>query len=178
MVAKKKDKEIPMKRGKKFKNMWDNMHRVGRPPAFENPKQLFELAMEYFQWLEDNPLQESKICSFQGVNELEEIPKKRPFTIGGLCLYMGITQQTLLTYKGFPDYTEVYNMILEAIRDQKFQGAAAGFFNHAIIARDLGLKDGETNIVINNNLNPEQEMIDRGVPLPDMGDVDDLDEEG
>ena len=176
-MAKKKDKEIPMKRGQKFKNMWDNIHRVGRPPAFENPGMLLELAMEYFKWVEDNPLQEAKMFSFQGVNELEDIPKKRPFTLAGLCLYMGMHTSTLATYKEFPEYSKVYNLIEQTIRDQKFQGAAAGFFNHAIIARDLGLKDGETNIVINNNLNPEQQLIDRGIPLPKMGDVDDLNEE-
>lgn len=177
-MAKKKEKKIDslLKRGSKYKRSWDNMHMVGRPPAFNNPAQLYELAIEYFQWIEDNPLMEAKICSFQGINEIEELPKKRPFTLGGLCLYMGCTTNTLASYKNFPAFSKVYQIIEEAIRNQKFEGAASGFFNHAIIARDLGLKDGETNIIINNNINPEQQLKDKGIPLPDMGDVEDVDE--
>ena len=64
-----------------------------------------------------------------------------------------------------------------AIRNQKFTGAAANQLNANIIARDLGLKDGETNISVHvkNKLSPEDYLIEKGVPLPDS-ECPDLDE--
>ncbi|MCK5603198.1 DNA-packaging protein [Candidatus Pacearchaeota archaeon] len=177
-MAKKKAKKIDLllKRGSKYKRSWDNGHMIGRPPAFNSPEQLYELAQEYFQWIEDNPLLESKMCSFQGVNEVEEVPKKRPFTLGGLCLYLGVHLNTLLAYRDYANYSDVYKYIELTIREQKFEGAAAGFFNHAIIARDLGLKGDETTVNVTVNNNPEQKLKDKGIPLPDMGTVEDVDE--
>ena len=36
---------------------------------------------------------------------------------------------------------EICTSIAKVIRQQKFEGAAAGLLNHAIIARDLGMAD-------------------------------------
>ena len=41
------------------------------------------------------------------------------------------------------DFGDVFTRIEEAIRLQKFEGASSGFFNHNIIARDLGLMNQE-----------------------------------
>ena len=43
--------------------------------------------------------------------------------------------------KDDPNFFRVCQAAEQTIREQKFMGAAAGFFNHAIIARDLGLVD-------------------------------------
>ena len=39
------------------------------------------------------------------------------------------------------DYSLIITRIREIIYRQKFEGAAAGFLNSSIIARDLGLQD-------------------------------------
>jgi hypothetical protein len=63
----------------------------------------------------------------------------RAMTINGLCLFLCITHDAWSEYRKRPEFTGVCASIEQAIREQKFTGAAAGLFNHAIIARDLGL---------------------------------------
>ena len=43
--------------------------------------------------------------------------------------------------KNSKDFSTVITHVKETIRNQKFEGAAAGFLNPNIIARDLGLRD-------------------------------------
>ena len=166
---------------KKVKNLWENIKiekpGAGRPPAFKNPQDLLKKALGYFKWVEDNPLQESKLVSYLGSTEVEELPKMRAMTIGGLCLFMGISTQSWETYRIYEEFSGICNQIETNIREQKFTGAAAGLLNHAIIARDLGLHENEQTIIINNNINPEQAMKDRGIPTPDMAGVKDLDDD-
>ncbi len=110
------------------------------PPAF-TPEDLWEKALEYFQWVEDNPLWEVKSYMYMGEMLHDKIPKMRAMTISGFCLFSGINRSTFTHYTHKESYKEVCNTISEIIREQKFAGAAADLFNVQIIARDLGLKD-------------------------------------
>lgn len=101
---------------------------------------LWEAACEYFEWCESHPLIE---VDYRG-KELDrvELPKMRAFTWSGLELFIDIHR--LRDYKSNPDYKDfspVIETIEKVIYDQKFTGAAAGFLNANIIARDLGLSD-------------------------------------
>jgi len=102
---------------------------------------LWNAASEYFAWVEDNPLWEDRVTSFQGVNTHEPIAKMRAMTIGGLCIFLDIARQSWEEYKKREGFLEVTRAIEEIIRDQKFSGAAADLLNANIIARDLGLAD-------------------------------------
>lgn len=63
-------------------------------------------------------------------------------TIDGLCLFIGITDQTLYNYKERgEDFLDVITLAEKVIKHQKFTGAAADLLNPNIIARDLGLRD-------------------------------------
>lgn len=134
---------------------------------FETPQELWDKAAEYFQWCDDNPWQ--KIDAAKAGDRFGEhvvIPTSRPYTISGLCLYLGIHKDTFRNYEKKPGY-EAYFGVAHAIKQicytQKFEGAAVGAFNANIIARDLGLKDrteteitGETPFTLNIN-NPNAE---------------------
>lgn len=111
-----------------------------KPLVFESPEALFEYASGYFEWLAANPLIE---IDFKGKDAEEvEVPKMRAPTIKGLCAYIGITQQYWqILRKDKPDLSEPMRLIEQIIYQMKFEGAAAGFFKEAIIARDLGLAD-------------------------------------
>jgi hypothetical protein len=119
---------------------WKLRTKHGRDKLFEKPEELWEAACEYFQWCEDNPLME---VDFRGKDaDRVELPKMRAFTWDGLELYIDI--YSLRDYKKNPDYKEfsqVITRIEKVIYNQKFTGAAAGFLNPNIIARDLGLAD-------------------------------------
>ena len=79
------------------------------------------------------------------------IPKPTAMTLQGLRVYIGIGQDAWIDYRGQEKFSEVCAEIEEIIYQQKFAGAASGQFNHAIIARDLGLADKQEHGVIEDN---------------------------
>ena len=127
---------------------------VGRPAIYETPTDLFNKAQAYFQWAKDNPLYESKIVQEFRSAVVRQFPKMRALTIISLCNYLGFTPAVWYTYrKKSEGFLYICTVIENYIKDQKYQGAASGFFNHAIIARDLGLVD-------------KQDMTTAGEKLP------------
>lgn len=116
--------------------------KMGAPVKFEGPEELQAAVIEYFEWLDANPLQECKLVSYQGESMLEEVPKMQAATIGGLCMHMGVTSRTWREWReSRPDLSPIIEWADEAIRTQKFVGAAADLLNANIISRDLGLAD-------------------------------------
>lgn len=137
---------MPAPKGNQF---WKVRAKHGRSKIFSTPNQLWSAACQYFEWVEENPLKESKICSFQGVNAIEELPLMRAMTVKGLCIFLGVNSKYFndfessldLSLKSGKDFSEVIMNIRETIDTQKFEGASAGLLNSNIIARDLGLTD-------------------------------------
>lgn len=141
---------------------WKARSSHGRAPIFPSPAVLAEACAEYFEWVEENPLWESKPFAFQGVVTVEPMPKMRAMSISGLCIFLDIGRRSWDEYKKREDFLPVCEAIEETIRTQKFEGASADLLNPSIIARDLGLvekaeltgKDGERLI-------PEERPTDR-----------------
>ena len=125
----------------KGNRFWEQRSSHGRKPIFETPEAMWNAACEYFKWVDDNPLWESKVTQYQGEPITMTVPKIRAMTQSGLCLFLDITQETYIQYRSKDGFSEVTNNIDAVIRDQKFSGAAADLLNANIIARDLGLKD-------------------------------------
>jgi len=131
---------------------WKLRSKHGRDKLFNSPELLWEAACDYFEWCEEHPFMETKPMSVSAGNnqgssvEMVEIPVKRPFTLHGICLYLGCTTTYFRAFKSQErenkeDFITVIEEIEQTIYDQKFSGAASGFFNANIIARDLGLTD-------------------------------------
>lgn len=129
---------------------WELRSKHGRDKLFATPELMWEAAVEYFEWCHDNPLME---IDFRGKDAVEvELPKMRAFTLQGLCLYLdcntvyfnqfevGLRDKKDELSKGF---SQIVTRIRDTIYHQKFTGAAAGFLNANIIARDLGLRDSK-----------------------------------
>ncbi len=129
---------MPAPKGNRF---WEARSSHGRKPIFPDPETLWEAACEYFEWVEENPLWEDKITSFQGVNTHEPVAKMRAMTLSGLYLFLDIDRSTWEAYSQRKDFTSVTTRVDDTIRSQKFAGAAADLLNANIIARDLGLAD-------------------------------------
>ena len=102
---------------------------------------MWRAASEYFEWVEENPLWEDKVTSYQGLNTHEPVAKMRAMTISGLCIFLDITRPTWDAYKSRDDFSDITSRIEEIIRTQKFEGASADLLNPNIIARDLGLAE-------------------------------------
>lgn len=120
---------------------WKARSKHGRNPIFANSNDLWDACQEYLQWVEDNPLYEAKVCSYQGANVIENVPKMRAMTIQGLCIFLDIDQTTWKEYGKKEDFSRIVTRVEEIIYAQKFTGAAADLLNANIIARDLGLRD-------------------------------------
>lgn len=130
-------------RGNKF---WKLRSKHGRDKLFASPGLLWDAACEYFDWCDKHPLKEQKLFAFQGEITKGTANHMRAYTMTGLCFYLGCSESYFREFKSntpndSEDFLTVIDDIEKIIYTQKFEGAAAGFLNANIIARDLGLKD-------------------------------------
>lgn len=98
---------------------------------------------------------EVKPFAFQGVVTQEEVPKMRAMTIGGLCIYLGISDETWRDYRSKEDFSGIVSQVEKIIYEQKFTGAAADLLNSNIIARDLGLSDKKDHSSSDGSMTPK-----------------------
>lgn len=129
-------------------NFWELRSKHGRDKIFETPEIMWESAVEYFQWCEENPLKESVLHGKD--SKIIELPKMRAFTLEGLCLFLHVNTRYFNDFadslKGKEDesskgFSEIITRIRETIRNQQYTGAAGEFLNPNLVARYLGLKD-------------------------------------
>lgn len=144
----------------KGNRFWEVRSSHGRKPKFKEPEQLWNAACEYFEWVEDNPLQEEKIFHAQGMITKDTVTKMRAMTIQGLCLFLDIDEQTLTNYEAKEDFFGIVKAIKQVIYQQKLTGAAADLLNSNIIARELGLTDKRENDLTNSDGRLEQKPLE------------------
>ena len=120
---------------------WQARSSHGRNPKFETADDLWDACIEYFEWVDNNPLETADKVTFQGVGTLMMIPKMRAMTQNGLFLFLGISPQTWANYRERDGFLEITARVESVIYEQKFTGAAADMLNPNIIARELGLAD-------------------------------------
>ncbi len=159
----------------KGNRFWKARSRHGRKLLWEDAEELKAASFEYFEWVEENPLIEMRPFAYQGEVIQEPIPKMRAMTIGGLCIFLGMTQETWQQYRKKKDFSSICSEVEEIIRTQKFTGAAADMLNPSIIARDLGLADKVDNTSSDGTMSPNQisdeelkaELKKYGIEQPD-----------
>lgn len=147
---------MPAPKGNQF---WKARTKHGRDKLFASAELLWEACQEYFEWVEDNPLYESKPFAFQGQSWIEEVPKMRAMTIGGLCLFLDIDKTTWFDWAKQKDFSHITTRVDEVIRAQKFAGAAADLLNPNIIARDLGLADKQDHTSSDGSMTPKDNSL-------------------
>lgn len=125
----------------KGNQFWKARSKHGRDKIFSTPEILWSACVEYFEWVEKNPLWEEKVFCHQGQIATHNTPKMRAMTISGLCLFLDVSDETWSDYRSREDFIGVITRAERIIYQQKFSGAAAELLNPNIIARDLGLRD-------------------------------------
>ena len=122
--------------------LWEARSSAGRNPIFGTADDLWKACGEYFEWVVQNPLHEGKVTAYEGAVQITPLAKMRAMTLGGLCIFLGISRDTWNEWRNTrSDLSQVIGDVEEIIREQKFTGAAAGLLNSNIIARDLGLAE-------------------------------------
>jgi len=149
---------------------WKARSTHGRKPIFATADLLWEACIEYFQWVDDNPLQEEKLFHFQGQIHKDTASKMRAMTVGGLCIYLDISKICWDNYCERDGFVSVTTRVREIIDNQKFAGAAADLLNANIIARDLGLKDTQETQLTGKNGGPLDWNLQ---PVKSVGDSTD-----
>jgi len=148
----------------KNNKFWMLRSKHGRDKIFATPQIMLEACYEYFEWCEKNPLIE---VDYRGGNPpvMVKIPKMRAYTLAGLTCFLGVNtvyfNEFEANIKGkedqiSKDFYKVVTHVREVIYNQKFVGAAAGFLNHNIIARDLGLSEK-----VQHDISEDSELIIR-----------------
>lgn len=152
----------------KNNKFWTLRSKHGRDKLFASPQLLWQAACEYFEWVENNPLYETKGFAFQGTVTKETFPKMRAMTMEQLCFYLNCSTSYFRVFKmklkdDDQDFLTVIEDIESIIRTQKFQGASADLLNANIISRDLGMADKQSLDVSYDIENmSEQELIKLG----------------
>lgn len=123
------------------------------------PEQLFDFAVKYFSWAEDQAIKAIETASFQGVVTENLVHKPRVFTLTGFCLYCGVTTSAIQTWRKSPGFDEVIAFIDSVVREQKYQLAASGIVNPGMISKELGIdKPQEINITSTSSANDVDTM--------------------
>lgn len=126
----------------KGNRFWEVRSSHGRKPKFKTAEDLWDACQEYFEWVEDNPLETSELVKFQGNATVAVLPKMRAMTLKGLCRFLDVDYVTWLDWKERrKDLTHIISRVEDIVYEQKFTGASADLLNANIIARDLGLAE-------------------------------------
>lgn len=123
---------------------WHFRNKHGRDFEY-TPDALWEEAVKYFDWVENNPLKEQKGFAFQGVVTKSNFKKMRAMSLKSFCIFADITFKTFENYTNNKDFIHITTRIKEIIESQQFEGAAAELLNPNIIARKLGLSENTKN---------------------------------
>lgn len=145
-------------------------------PIFENPAELWEAACDYFKFIDDNPHPQAELVKYKGSATLEEVPKMKPYTLSGLCFFLGCSESYFRVFKHNirergvagkslttdTPFMETIEAIEQVIETQQLEGAMVGAFNYNIVRAKLGLVDkqdvtsnGETILNINVQKNKD-----------------------
>ena len=128
----------------KQNQFWKIRSSHGREKLFATPELLWQAAEEYFNWCDGHPFYKVEaIKSGDRCGDLIKIPVPRPYTLEGFLGYVDAGKNYWSQFKkaNHEDFAGVIGKIDNTLYNNKFSGAASGFFNPTIIARDLGLRD-------------------------------------
>ena len=119
--------------------------RNNNPKLWTTPEKFLKDCYRYFDWCDKNPfLIERMVTGGNRATEVGNEKQSRPYSLVGLCVYLGITYQTFLNYEtgeAWSDYFEVVTHVRNIVEDNQVSGAIAGIYNANIVARLLGLAD-------------------------------------
>lgn len=141
---------------------WESNSSYVTNPAnrtdYHTPAQLWEAAVEYFNFMDDNPLKQTVHSFSQGQLCEDTIDKPRAFSLMSLCRFLGISRQAWRKLKdGDLSFTDVIDQIEDVIYTQKWELAASEILNPNFIARDLGM--GDKNTLLGPGTNGEHKTV-------------------
>ncbi|MGN6637919.1 MAG: terminase small subunit [Mucilaginibacter sp.] len=163
---------------------WMKRSKHGRDKIFASPEILLNACYEYFEYQSNQAwYKQEAIKGGDNAGLLIPVPTSSPFSIEGLCIFLGVHSKYLNEFENNlkpkekeidKDFSNIITHVREVIYTQKAEGATVGAYNASIIARQLGLSDkqeitGKDGEAIKSEL--VVKIIDSG-PLPVSSEKD------
>lgn len=116
----------------------------GATTISNTPEQLWEAAIDYFRWCDENPIKAKKtIASGKVGGSKVEVEFKRPYTIEGLCLHTGMSRRYIDDLKQGSDKNNLWfqtmEKILYVIYTDNLEGALVDLYNPIMVSKVLGM---------------------------------------
>lgn len=128
------------------------INKGGRPVLFENPVELYNKAIGYFEWVDAHPWQDK--AASNGLSEVTDVNGKsrgktnsvnqhvralrRPYTLYGLCAYAGISSKWADFKRNYVEkdgFLEVIAWIENVITSEQVDGAMVRRYDSNLVAR-------------------------------------------
>lgn len=139
----------------KYNQYWKHRKKHGRNRLFKSPDELWEKSCEYFEWVDNTPWYKQVVIRVNGEHQIIQVAKQRPYTLCGLCSYLHCGKAY---FRQLKNINEGYSTVIARVKDiiwvNQFEGACAGIFNPAIVARSLGLPDKQESIFNRRKFTP------------------------
>jgi len=150
---------------------WKIVHN-NRNVVSNSPEQLWDNAVSYFQWCDDNPIR-SKVTLTSGKEAGKVVMKQqtRPYSIKALCLHCNLLEEYLRDIRNSrsgDDYYVVVSKILYIVYTQNLENAMVDNFNPIFTAKVLNMEKEDTGtaqITINHVTNSN---VEGGKSIPEL----------
>lgn len=126
-----------------FRQHWQVVNAGGQ--AISNtPKQLWEAAIDYFKWCDNNPI-EAKRTLTSGKTQGQKVTSEytRPYSIKGMCLHCNISERYLddirQTNAKDSEWYNIIEKILMIIYTQNLEGAIVDLYNPIMVSKVLNM---------------------------------------
>lgn len=118
-------------------------HPIGRPRLYADEGELWAACLDYFEWASTEFIREPRTTFDEGREIVSTVATKvRPFSITGLCVFLGMSEETWRSrYRTKEEFVGVISQAEQIIKDQKMAGAHVGLFNANLVSREYGLSD-------------------------------------
>jgi hypothetical protein len=118
---------------------WEARCPAGPAPKFADGEALWKACVEYFEWVDANPLIEMRLVTYRGRATQVPLRKMRAMTKGDLCRHLHIARTTWNAWHDRPDLAETVERAETVIWIWQFDGAAAGLLDADLVIRQLGI---------------------------------------
>lgn len=127
----------------KLDEHWKVINSGGRVIS-NTPKQLWEQAVDYFKWCDENPIKAKQtLKSGKEASKQMEVEYKRPYTIKAFCLHAGISERYITDIKNShaldSEWVMVMEKILYIIYNQNLEGGLVNLYNPIMVSKVLNL---------------------------------------
>jgi hypothetical protein len=119
----------------------------GGQQVSNTPEQLWELAVKYFKWCDENPITAKRtLTSGKTQGEQVNLEFKRPYSIKAFCLHANISERYIVDIKESHEKDSEWYMVVEKILyiiyTDNLEGAVVDLYNPIMVSKILNLDKG------------------------------------